>query len=36
MINHNDRYMFSVEFKQNKEELNYFTIYSWCQENGLF
>ena len=32
----NDRYMFSVEFKQNKEELNYFTIYSWCQENGLF
>lgn len=30
----NDRYMFSVIFQQ-KKELTYETVYSWCEENGL-
>ena len=30
------RYMFSLEFKQDKDSLNYSTIYDWCEQNGLF
>lgn len=31
----NLRYMFSVEFKQNKDELTYQNILQWCTNKGL-
>lgn len=31
-----DRYLFTVQFGQNKDELTYQEIYNWCAEQGLF
>jgi len=30
------RYVFTLKFKQEKNELDYFTVYNWCEQNQLF
>jgi hypothetical protein len=30
------RYVFTLKFKKEKEELDYFTVYNWCNQNQLF
>lgn len=31
-----DRYLFSIEFKQSKDQITYKEIYDWCALEGLF